>query len=99
MFKKVISLLLALAMVFTVVGCGSEKEDASADETVKTPEYADKQFEISGFWAPYEITEESFTTYKDAGFTHIRVYGDRTMEKPAPGDQRIYIKARKGKRK
>lgn len=71
MFKKVISLLLALAMVFTVVGCGSKKEDASADETVKTPEYADKQFEISGFWAPYEITEESFTTYKDAGFTHL----------------------------
>ena len=34
---------------------------------------------------------------KDAGFTHIEVYGDRTMERPQPGEQRIYIKARKGR--
>ena len=34
---------------------------------------------------------------KDAGFTHIRVYGDRRMEAPKEGEQRIYIKARKGK--
>ena len=34
---------------------------------------------------------------KKAGFTHIRVYGDRRMEAPAEGEQRIYIKARKGK--
>ena len=48
----------------------------------------------------YAYSAEQLTDYlKDAGFTHIRVYGDRTMEKPAPGDQRIYIKARKGKRK
>lgn len=36
---------------------------------------------------------------KAAGFTHIRVYGDRRMEAPGEGEQRIYIKARKGKRK
>ena len=34
---------------------------------------------------------------KKAGFTGIRVYGDRRMEEPSPEDQRIYIKARKGK--
>ena len=34
---------------------------------------------------------------KDAGFTHIRVYADRRLESPAEGEQRIYIKARKGK--
>ena len=34
---------------------------------------------------------------KDAGFTHIRVYGDRRLEAPVEGEQRIYIKARKGK--
>lgn len=34
---------------------------------------------------------------KAAGFTHIRVYGDRTFASPAEGEQRIYIKARKGK--
>ena len=36
---------------------------------------------------------------KEAGFTHIEVYADRRFEAPAPGEQRIYIKARKGKRK
>ena len=36
---------------------------------------------------------------KDAGFTHIEVYGDRRFEAPGDGEQRIYFKARKGKRK
>ena len=34
---------------------------------------------------------------KAAGFTHIRVYGDRRLAPPVDGEQRIYIKARKGK--
>ena len=34
-----------------------------------------------------------------AGFTAIRVYGDRKFHAPEAGEQRIYIKARKGKRK
>ena len=34
---------------------------------------------------------------KSAGFTSIRVYGDRKFSEPEPGEQRIYIKARKGK--
>ena len=34
---------------------------------------------------------------KEAGFTGIRVYGDRKLEAPQNGEQRIYIKARKGK--
>ena len=33
---------------------------------------------------------------KDAGFTGIRVYGDRRLSPPEAGEQRIYIKARKG---
>ena len=36
---------------------------------------------------------------RQAGFTHIRVYGDRKFEAPAPGEQRIYFKARKGELK
>ena len=36
---------------------------------------------------------------KSAGFTHIEVYGDRVFSPPRPGEQRIYMKARKGKRK
>ena len=60
MFKKVVSSLLALTMVFAVVGCSEKKEAASTDEPKEKPQYVNKQFEISGFWAPYEITEESF---------------------------------------
>ena len=34
---------------------------------------------------------------KEAGFTGIRVYGDRRFGPPEEGEQRIYIKARKGR--
>ena len=33
---------------------------------------------------------------KEAGFTKIEVFADRRLEAPAPGEQRIYLKARKG---
>ena len=46
----------------------------------------------------YAYSAEQLVGYlKAAGFTHIRVYGDRRMEPPVEGEQRIYIKARKGK--
>ena len=34
---------------------------------------------------------------KQAGFTSIAVYGDRTFDAPKAGEQRIYLKARKGR--
>ncbi len=70
MFKRISSLLLALAMVFSIVGCGEEAKDKT-DEKVEAPEYAQKQFEISGFWAPYDISEEGLQEYKDVGFTTL----------------------------
>ena len=46
----------------------------------------------------YAYSAEQLTGFlKAAGFTHIRVYGDRRLEAPKEGEQRIYIKARKGK--
>lgn len=46
----------------------------------------------------FAYSAEQLTGYlKAAGFTHIRVYGDRRMEPPRPGEQRIYFKARKGR--
>ena len=46
----------------------------------------------------YAYSAEQLKEYlKAAGFTHIRVYGDRRMEAPREGEQRIYIKARKGR--
>ncbi len=46
----------------------------------------------------YAYSAEQLVGYlKDAGFTGIRVYADRRFEAPGPEEQRIYIKARKGK--
>ena len=46
----------------------------------------------------YAYSAEQLTGYlKAAGFTHIEIYADRLFEAPREGEQRIYIKARKGK--
>ena len=46
----------------------------------------------------YAYSAQQLTGYlKEAGFTSIAVYADRQFEKPAAGEQRIYIKARKGR--
>lgn len=48
----------------------------------------------------YAYSQSQLTGYlKNAGFTHIEVYADRLFEAPRAGEQRIYFKARKGKRK
>ena len=45
----------------------------------------------------YAYSQAQLTDYlKAAGFTRIRVYGDRTLEAPGEGEQRIYFSARKG---
>lgn len=46
----------------------------------------------------YAYSQEQLVGYlKDAGFGGIAVYGDRCLEPPEEGEQRIYIKARKGR--
>ncbi len=46
----------------------------------------------------YAYSEEQLVGYlRRAGFTSVEVYADRRFEAPRPGEQRIYIKARKGK--
>lgn len=46
----------------------------------------------------YAYSQEQLKEYlKAAGFTRIEVYADRLFEAPRPGEQRIYIKARKGR--
>ena len=48
----------------------------------------------------YAYSREQLTVFlKDAGFTRIRVYGDRTLEQPGTGEQRMYFSARKGVRR
>ena len=46
----------------------------------------------------YAYTQSQLVGYlKEAGFTAVEVFGDRRFEAPQPGEQRIYIKARKGR--
>ena len=46
----------------------------------------------------YAYTQEELTAWlKEAGFTHIEVFADRQLCAPRAGEQRIYLKARKGK--
>ena len=46
----------------------------------------------------YAYSAEELTTYlRQAGFTSIAVYADRKFAPPEAGEQRIYIKARKGR--
>ena len=46
----------------------------------------------------YAYSQEDLTTFlKNAGFCGIRIYGDRRLEAPKPGEQRIYFSARKGR--
>lgn len=45
----------------------------------------------------YAYSADQLKEYlKKAGFTRIAVYADRAFSDPRPGEQRIYIKARKG---
>ena len=46
----------------------------------------------------YAYSQEQLLDYlRETGFCRIEVYGDWRFEAPGPGEQRIYIKARKGK--
>ena len=76
------------------------------DETSNICSYGLDLFQRSGqHWLrsfeehqEYAYTREQLTQFlKQAGFSAIRVYGDRELREPVPGEQRIYFKARKGK--
>ena len=46
----------------------------------------------------YAYSAETLVGYlKSAGFTHIEVFADRMICQPRDGEQRIYLKARKGR--
>ena len=64
MLKRILALVLALILIFCVAGCDIK---SGAD----LPEYSKKEFEIAGFVSPREVSEESFQTYKDAGFNLV----------------------------
>ena len=77
MFKKVLSILLVVFMMLLTVACDGKNKAA------KLPEYTNKEFGLSGFWAPYDISEESLKVYKDVGFNTLAFINhslDKTSE-------------------
>lgn len=76
------------------------------DEATNICSYGMDLFQRSGnVWhrSFEEHREYAYTTsqlvefLKQAGFTSIAVYADRRFAAPGPGEQRVYLKARKGK--
>ena len=76
------------------------------DEETNVCSYGMDLFQrVGGLWQrsfeehqEYAYSQEQLVSYlKQAGFTSISVYADRAFCAPRPGEQRIYIKARKGK--
>lgn len=76
------------------------------DEETNVCSYGMDLFQrVGGLWQrsfeehmEYAYSQEQLVSYlKQVGFTSIKVYADRAFCAPRPGEQRIYIKARKGK--
>ena len=44
----------------------------------------------------YKACKWTAELLREAGFTTVEVYGDRSFEAPQPGEQRIYFYAQKG---
>ena len=62
MMKKFLAIALVFVMSFCFSAC-SPKDGL--------PKYAENEFEISAFWAPYDISEEGLQQYKAAGFNTL----------------------------
>lgn len=63
--KKILTLVLSVTTAFSVfwtAGCGEEPQP---------PQYENKRLRLSGFWSPYEQSEESYLLYKNAGLNTL----------------------------
>lgn len=59
---KIISALLSGVAMLSSFGCRSASD---------IPDYAKQDFVTFGFWSPYELTQESFTLYKQSGLNTL----------------------------
>ena len=60
--------MLVIFMVLSSTGCNWDKNKYTLEDL---PKYESQEFGISGFWAPYDISEEGLKFYKDAGFNTL----------------------------
>lgn len=73
MLKRIMAFVLAVCTILSLAACKKSSDkgtvsngDDSNQNTVL--DYEQQEFEITGLWAPRQITEEAFKQYKDAGF-------------------------------
>ena len=62
--RKILSLICAFTFL-VLPSCGQREKAPTL------PSFDEKAFSMSGFWAPYEMSEESFQLYKDSGMTTL----------------------------
>lgn len=79
MLKRVFALILVMIMTVGIVGCGEKN---------KLPEFDKHEFEISAFWAPYDISEKGLQQYKDAGFNTLAMI-NHSLDKTS--DDQFYL--------
>ena len=110
MKKRILTLVLCLLLALSLLtACGDPnsfgESTGSFDEQTNICTYGMDLFQRQGdVWyrsqeehREYAYSQEQLVGYlKEAGFTKIRVYADRSFSAPGPNEQRIYIKARKG---
>lgn len=63
--RKGISLILAAGMTFSMLGA------VGCNKQPNVLQYEQNQLRLSGFWSPYEQTEESYQLYKNAGLNTL----------------------------
>ena len=62
--QKLLSLVCALTFLL-LPSCGQ------TENLPTLPSFDERSFAMSGFWAPYEMSEESLQLYKDSGMTTL----------------------------
>lgn len=70
MIKRIFCIVLVIFMTIGVAACSESKIDNKA-EVKKIPDYTQKEFGLSGYWAPYDISEKSLKLYKEVGFNTL----------------------------
>ena len=63
--KKCLTVILSAMLTLSMCACGKD------EEKIILPAYENHDFVISGFWAPYKITEESYRLYRDSGLNTL----------------------------
>ena len=86
MIKKIVALGLSVALVLSLSACDKKEQNKTEN---KLPQYEQHEFNIMGLWAPYDVSEEGFKLYKDAGFNVLSFTNH--SEEPRSSDNQYYL--------